>query len=163
MKKEDRDKPFRLSLSFSMSLLPLLGKSSFLGRGHLPLLAGNRSAIAAGHIRPLTASMLRTSSVMHLPAEISLSAVLSGAPLFPGGLLLRLLAEVLLPLLGSNEALRRIADEIGAACLLQCLYDKPPQLRPLPLEQRPLKGLFMGFSPYILCLPVRHFLQLILE
>lgn len=100
MKKEDRDKPFRLSLSFSMSLLPLLGKSSFLGRGHLPLLAGNRSAIAAGRIRPLTPSMLRTSSVMHLPAEISLSAVLSGAPLFPGGLLLRLLAEVLLPFWG---------------------------------------------------------------
>ena len=82
---------------------------------------------------------------MHLPAEISLSAVLSGAPLFPGGLLLRLLAEVLLPLLGSNEALRRIADEIEKKRpALQCLYDKPSQLWPLPLEQRPLKGLFMG-------------------
>ena len=108
-----------------MSLLPLLGKSSFLGRGHLPLLAGNRSAIAAGRIRPLTGSMLRMSSVMHLPAELSLSAVLSGAPLFPGGLLLRLLAEVLLPLLGSNEALRRIADEIGAACLLSASMTSP--------------------------------------
>ena len=84
-KKRTGTKPFRLSLSFSMSLLPLLGKSSFLGWGHLPLLAGNRSAIAAGRIRPLTASMLRTSSVMHLPAEISPPPCCPGRRFSPEG------------------------------------------------------------------------------
>ena len=63
--------------------------------------------------------------------------------------LLRLLAEVFLPLLGANQALFLVPDQICPLRLLQSLYDQGPQVLASPLQQCPLQSLLVGTPGYI--------------
>lgn len=72
----------------------------------------------------------------------------AGAPASPVFRLCRRLA-VGLALAGTDQALLLIADEIGAARLLQRLHHQRPLLRPRPLQKCPLHGLVLGVAGHV--------------